>query len=267
MKKIIFLILSLALVLSGCGGETAETVPALQEGEALTLTQWSMNATLWSSPNGATVNLTAVPNGYVKDQTAEFVVRLEGEEAAAVNCTWDGTAYKASADLNAADGYCYYVRFTDAEGAALEEIPVNTPNNPTDNSLVNLKTALDTYCTVTVEESGYEGGKLRIHAGTAVIQMPWLTLETGPVTCKQASLILSHNGQDIIENPVAVSEPGNGNVCHADLSNITFAIPDSVEDDHQLKLRLEATLSNGYKLTSAGTLWYYFNGELLPIVG
>ena len=67
-----------------------------------------LNATAWSSPNGATVNVDAVPNGYAEGQKAEFCVRLEGEEIARVPCEWDGKSYKASADLNAADGYCYY---------------------------------------------------------------------------------------------------------------------------------------------------------------
>lgn len=69
--SVIAIVLILAMVLTGCGSKDSGKVPALKEGEALELTKWSMNATAWSSPNGATVNLTAVPNGYLEGQRAE----------------------------------------------------------------------------------------------------------------------------------------------------------------------------------------------------
>ena len=113
---VIALVAVFAFALAGCGSKdkeptanTAASVPEMSAGQELTLTSSTLTAATWSSPNGATVNLTATPNGYAEGQSAAFIVRLEGEEAANVPCEWNGSAYTASADLNAADGYCYYV--------------------------------------------------------------------------------------------------------------------------------------------------------------
>ena len=112
---VIALVAVFAFALIGCGSKdneptanTAASVPEMSAGQELTLTSSTLTAATWSSPNGATVNLTATPNGYAEGQSAAFIVRLEGEEAASVPCEWNGSAYTASADLNAADGYCYY---------------------------------------------------------------------------------------------------------------------------------------------------------------
>ena len=137
------LVLVMSLVLAGCGGAKAdETVPQLQEGETLMLTGWTMNATAWSSPNGATVNVDAVPNGYREGQHADFCVRLEGEEIARIPCEWDGKSYRASADLNAADGYCYYIILTAVDGLETE-VAINTPTAVHDDSRLRGNVSVD----------------------------------------------------------------------------------------------------------------------------
>ena len=75
-KKVLSALLAAAVVLSLCAcGKKAET-PASTESETpapttasqenagreLSLTEVSFSVTTWSSPNGATVNLTAVPS-------------------------------------------------------------------------------------------------------------------------------------------------------------------------------------------------------------
>ena len=134
---VIALVAVFAFALVGCGSKdkeptanTAASVPEMSAGQELTLTSSTLTAATWSSPNGATVNLTATPNGYAEGQSAAFIVRLEGEEAANVPCEWNGSAYTASADLNAADGYCYYVLLTAADGTQTE-VAINTPTAPT----------------------------------------------------------------------------------------------------------------------------------------
>lgn len=252
------LILVLALVLAGCGKPSAP--------ESIELTEWTMNATAWSSPNGATVNLTATPNGYSDSQSAQFIVRLEGDEVANVPCQWDGKVLTASADLNAADGYCYYVILTDTDGTQTE-VSVNTPTDTTDESLVNMETALSSYCEVSVEEAGQENGKLSISKGSATIHLPWLTLDEGPVTCLQAVLVLSHNGAEASRAEISGLQTGDDHTCLVDLSGTSFAIPDGIDDDHQLSVRLDVTLSNGHQLTAPGGNWYYLDGNLLMAVG
>lgn len=269
MKKTLMmavaLVLAMAVVLSGCGSEGGKT-PELKAGEALELTEWSMNATAWSSPNGATVNLTATPNGYLEGQSIQFVVRLEGEEVVSVPCQWDGSVYTASADLNAADGYCYYAVLTSADGSQTE-VAVNTPNAPIDESLIHMETALNAYCEAAVTGSDLKGDKLTVTGGSMKIQLPFLTLDTGAVTCGSAKLVLLHNGQPVSEQELKLPEAGADGVCAVDLSGIGFTVPGDIEDDHQLGLRLDVTLSNGHSLTASAGTWYYLDGELLLAVG
>ena len=52
----------------------------------------------------------------------------------------------------------------------------------------------------------------------------------------------------------------------ADISGITFNIP-SMEDDQQLSIRLDVTLSNGQFLTAPGGTFSFLNGEMVSSVG
>ena len=270
MKKTVFtlaaLILALSLVFTGCGAKNDGKVPALKAGEALELTSWSMNATAWSSPNGATVNLTAIPNGYAEGQSVLFCVRLEGEDVASVPCQWDGKAYTASADLNAADGYCYYAILTGADGS-VSEVPVNTPTAVIDNSLINMETALNAYCEVSVTDSKLEGDTLTVVDGTMKVQLPWLTLDVGPVTCESAVLVLSYNNEDVAKQELTMPETDGNGLCTVDLSGITYTVPNNLEDDHQLSIRLDVALTDGRTMTAPGGTWYYLDGQLLLAVG
>lgn len=271
MKKnllcLLALILVFALAAAGCGaddaGETAAAVPADPDAP-LGLTDWSMSATTWSSPNGATVNLTATPTGYAEGQSAAFCVRLEGDEIENIPCEWDGAAYTAAAELNAADGYCYYVILTAANGTQTE-VAVNIPTAPIDETLINLESSLNAYCNLLVEDAKSEGGKLTITAGSAQVQLPRITQATA-VTCSEASLVLSFNGGDVARETLTLSAPDAAGICTLDISGASFQIP-ALEDDQQVDLRLDATLSNGQSLTAPGGSWFYNGGELFLAAG
>lgn len=276
-QKLPLLLISLMilLALTGCGKkETPATVqppsapPAqtLAPNAPLELTDWSMCATAWSSPNGATVNITAVPNGFAQGQYAIFTVRLEGEEVAAIPCSWDGSVYNASVDLNAADGYCYFMVLTSADGKQTE-VAVNTPSAIFDESLVNMETALNAYCEAEITDFRSEKGKVSISQGSLKIQLPRLTLDTGAVTCQSVSLTLCYQDQDVATQSLTVPQAGEQGVCTMDLSGITFTIPSSVEDEHQLTVRLDVVLSNGQTLTAPAGTWYYLDGQLLLALG
>ena len=250
---VIALVAVFAFALVGCGSKdkeptanTAASVPEMSAGQELTLTSSTLTAATWSSPNGATVNLTATPNGYAEGQSAAFIVRLEGEEAANVPCEWNGSAYTASADLNAADGYCYYVLLTAADGTQTE-VAINTPTAPTDDALINLESALNSYCNMTVASATQDGSTLTI-------------------TCSKAELVLTFN-EEIVGTAALTMEaaeiPGSYT---ADISGITFNIP-SMEDDQQLSIRLDVTLSNGQFLTAPGGTFSFLNGEMVSSVG
>lgn len=269
---IIALISLFALVLTGCGSKE-ETVPTTEAAvsaaatvaPALGLSNWSLSTTTWSSPNGATVNLTAAPAGYAEGYSASFIVRLEGEEVANLPCTWDGTNYTASAELNAADGYCYYVLTTDADGNTLE-VPVNTPSQPTDEALINMASSLESYCNLMVSESGVEGGKLVLTSGTVEVQAPRITNAGETITVSEAKLVLSFNGEEVDSQKLNLAETGTPGGYALELEKVSFKVP-AMENDQQLNLNLNVTLSNGQILSCAGGNFFYNDGELLTAVG
>ena len=279
MKRmsILAVILALALALSACGSEKAPeatatapatTAPAVTEAPApivLALSDWSMSATTWSSPNGATIHISAVPETYADGLIASFEARLNGEDVAVVPCEWDGTAFTASADLNAADGYSYYIVLTAPDGTS-EEIGVNTASQPTVEAFVNMETALASYCSITVEESTFEGGKLTLVSGKAQVQAPTITNNNEIVTCAKAELVLLFNGEILGTEVLSLSESDAVGLFEGQLQDITFDVPE-MEDDQQLDLMLNVTLSNDQVLSAFGGNWFCNAEELLPVVG
>lgn len=261
---LIALVSVLALALSACGGKKSEGL-SNSDDTPLGLSSWEMSATTWSSPNGATVHLQAVPTRFAEGDGARFVVRLEGEETASVPCTFADGHYSASADLNGEDGYCYYVILTAADGTETE-VAVNTPSQITDETLVNLASSLDSYCTVTVDGSQFSGGSLKLTSGSALVQLPRIANAGEAVTCTDARLTLSHNGEMLMQHTVTLVEPDENNQCVLELAGSSFSVP-ALEDDQQLHLSLDVTLSNGQILNAAVGTWIYSAGELLAAVG
>lgn len=267
---LIALLTVFALAFTACGSDDAKTTEPNQGNiedtdQTLGLASWSLDATTWSSPNGATVNLTAIPVSYSNGQSAAFVVRLEGEEVENAACDWDGSRYTAFAELNAADGYCYYVILTAADGTQAE-VPVNTPTAPIDESLINMESSLNSYCDLTVETSGYDGNKLTITKGQAQVQPPQITNAGQTITCSEAVLVLSFNGEEVATEKLTMPEADATGRYVLDISGTAFTVP-AMEDDQQLSLRLDAVLSNGQLLTAPGGTWFYNGGDLLSAVG
>lgn len=273
MKKMMLclLVLALLLAMAGCGTkEPAETTAAAQTSaltqQELALTDWSMTASTWSSPNGATVHLTATPVSHEDGQSAAFLVRLEGENVATVPCEWDGTHYTASAELNADDGLCYYVQLTSADGASTAEISVNTPNEPYDEALINMSSSLQSYCNLTVTESEMDGDKLTLTSGNAQIQLPRITNQGEEILCRNAVLVLTFEGAEVAVSELALPDPSEAGMYDLSVAGATFDIP-AMEDDQQLVLRLDVTLSNNQTLTALGATFFYVDGQLLLAVG
>ena len=278
MKKmtILAVILTLAIVLTACGGEkapetTAATVAATAPVETapvaqpLSLTSWNMSASTWSSPNGATVHINATPNAYAEGQKADFVVRLESDDITTIPCQWDGTNYTASADLNAANGYCYYVVLTAADGT-VTECAVNTPAAPVNEALINMEAALASYCSVTIEESEIADNKLNLANCKVQVQAPTITNEGETISCKKAYLILSFNEEELAKVEVKLEETATAGLFEAAVSGITFDIP-ALENDQKVVLSVNAALSNGQALSAFGGEWVYNEEGLLPVVG
>ena len=279
-KKVLSALLAAAVVLSLCAcGKKAET-PASTESETpapttasqenagreLSLTEVSFSVTTWSSPNGATVNLTAVPSDYAKGDSAQFVVRLNGTEVESVPCEWKDNAYVASAELNGADGYGYYVIITGKDGS-IAEIPVNTPEEPVDEALVNLASYLQSYCTLTLNDAALEGDNLTILSGYALVQAPRITENSDNVACAQASLVLTLDGQEIASVPLTMAPGETDRSYDSTITDMSFTIPGDLSDGQQLMLRLDAVLTNGQTLTAQGGSWTAQNGVVANAVG
>ena len=279
-KKVLSILLVIIMVLSlaACGkkaetpasteSETPAPTTASQEnaGRELSLTEVSFSVTTWSSPNGATVNLTAVPNEHAKGDSAEFVVRLDADTVASVPCEWKDNAYVASAELNGADGYGYYVIITGKDGS-IAEIPVNTPEEPVDEALVNLASYLQSYCTLTLNDAALEGDNLTILSGYALVQAPRITENSDNVACAQASLVLTLDGQEIASVPLTMAPGETDRSYDSTITDMSFTIPGDLSDGQQLMLRLDAVLTNGQTLTAQGGSWTAQNGVVANAVG
>lgn len=276
MKKLRILTLTalLALCLCACGSkeaaapETTAAPTAAAESTPpapLTLTDRAISSSTWSSPNGATVHVLAAPSRFQDGQQAAFVVRLEGEETAKIPCEWNGSHYTASADLNAANGYCYYLVVTDTDGS-VTEFPINTPTTPLDEALINMEDSLRSYCTVTVDESHTDSSRLTISAGAIQVQAPKLSNNGQPITCLDVLLTLSHDGEQIAQKSLVMQGTNDIGSYTLELSDVVFDLP-RLEGAQQLSLDLEVRLSNGQILTAPGGIWYYTDAGLQPAVG
>lgn len=266
-------LLVFALALSACGKEEAPAPTAATESvvtEAtmpapLTLTDWTMSATTWSSPNGATIHISATPSRYLEGQNAAFVIRMEGEEFANVPCQWDGSVYTASADLNAANGYCYYMVLTDIDGT-VTEVSVNTPTDPRYEMLINMEDSLNSYCNVVVENTTVTDSALVLNSGSIQIQAPKIGNDGQTITCVDVLLIMSLNGEKIDKEALIMQGTDDVGYYTLDFSDITFKLP-PMEGDHQISLELEVKLSNGQILSCPVGTWYSSDAGLQSAVG
>ena len=273
MKKIRILALLALLVLALCAcskaeapAETTAAAPTESVPPApLTLTDWTMSASTWSSPNGATVHISATPSRYIEGQSASFIVRLEGEEISNTPCEWDGQFYTASADLNGANGYCYYIVLNDVYGA-VTEVSVNTPTDPRVDTLINLEDALNSYCSVVVDKATVTDTKLTLNSGKIEVQAPKLGNDGQTITCVDVLLILSLNGERISKKAMVMQGTDDIGYYTLELSDVSFDLP-QLEGDQQVSLELEVKLSNDQILSAPGGSWYSSDEGLMAAVG
>lgn len=251
---------ALILCLTACGKDGGEQI---SEGDGtLGLTKWNLTAETWSSPNGATIHLAATPLTHGKDHSALFLVRLEGEEVDRAICQWEDNQYTASLDLNAANGYCYYLAMSNGKDQV--EIPVNTPKDPVDLALIDLQSSLEASCSLAVESSEVQGNTLNITKGEASIRLPRIRPEG--LTCTSAVLELRSGGEIVGTYDLTLPQPDELASYNLDIQGASFsvAVP---EDGQQIFVQLTATLSNGQMLSAEGSSWLSSEGSLVQGVG
>ena len=228
------------------------------------LETWALEAAPWNDGTGATVTFSATPVDYVEGMKAALSVRMGDLEAESTNCVWDGTAFTGSVELGAADGYGYYCILTSPDGTQ-EEIALNTPDSVTNETLVYLGSNLNAYANMIVEDWEATASNLVIKSGYIQVQMPRLTA-TGTASVSKASLILKLNGEENSRMDLTLPAGEGDGSYELALEETSFTMP-AMEDDYQLDLFLEVTLSTGNTIQVVGGSWYSNNGELLLVVG
>ncbi len=228
------------------------------------IAQWALTAEPLTQGSGAAITLYATPTKYQEGQLAQFRVLLDDALVAEMYCEWNDGAYTASMELDAADGYSYYLILTDPDGKQ-EQKDLNSPVNPVQPELVYMYTSLNASCTLDLYESSVADDILELTIATVSLQMPTLTATGDAVTCTGINLVLQLDGVEVQRQ--SLETPADPFDTHSmDVSGITFTIPE-LEETSQLDLWLEVTLSDGQVLTHLSSSWYYADGELIQAVG
>lgn len=243
--------------------ELTEEIDRMKQKAALQ--DWSLEAKAWSDGNGATVTFTATPINYVDGQRAALSVRMGDLEAESTNCVWDGSIYTGSVELSAADGYSYYCVLTNLDGSQ-SEMELNSPENVSNESLVNLGSSLSAYANLVVEDWEATDSSLNIKSGYMQAQMPRLTFNDMTAKVTAAALVLKLNNEEVSRQDVTLDAGEGEGSFESAISGCSFSMP-AMEDDYQLDLWLEVTLNTGNSISAAGGSWYSSDGELQLVVG
>ena len=102
--------------------------------------------------------------------------------------------------------------------------------------------------------------------GFTQVQTPKITNEGETITVSEAALVLSFNGEEVGSEKLTLTESETAGSYTLTLTNVSFDVSE-MENDQQLILTLNVTLSNGQSLSAAGGTFYYNDGELLTAVG
>ena len=277
MVLVIVMVAAMMLCITGCGDsqlkeENAQLKAQVEELTARlaayenkpALAEYTLTGSAWSSNNGATVTMTAVPTFHDDSHTAALSVQLNGIEEEFVPCEWNGTAYTATVDLNAANGYGYYFIITAADGSPTR-MELNTPNNITDDTLVYMETALSAYANMVIESWEEKDGKLIVNSGFVQVQMPRLTAN-GDSGYAGSQLVLKCNGEEVDRKAIDLPQGEAVGSYEAAVTNQQFTVPE-IEADSILELWLEVTLSNGQTVENCACTWSYMDGTMMPSVG
>lgn len=229
------------------------------------LTDWDLTAKASSDRNSAVLSFSAVPAVAPEGQTVSLVVLLNGFEAESVQCAPQDGTYYGTLTLPAADGYSYYCLITNPDGAQ-QQIPLITEDNSEDRTLIDLSASLYGYCHLMVEDWTFEDGTLTVNSAFFQAMLPMLSQDDSAVTAQKAQLVLLHNGQEVDRQDLTLTAGEAEGTFEAPISAVTFTTP-ALEDDHQLDLVLEISLSAGDPLTNNSCSWYYIDGGLTMVVG
>ena len=127
------------------------------------LSEWELTAAAWADSTGADVTFTAVPTEYQPGMGATLLVMLGDRQAASVPCVWDGTVFRGTANLNAADGYSYFCLLSGPNG--VQQLSLMGPESENAGIPVYLHSALSSYCNLLVSDWVEQNGSSLILNG------------------------------------------------------------------------------------------------------
>ena len=229
----------------------------------VSLESWSLDVAPWADSTGAEVTLTAAPTEYQAGISAAFLVLLEGREIASIPCQWDGTAFTATARLDAADGYGYYCVLSAPGGQ--QQLPLTTPQDPVQDIPVYLASSLSAYCNLAVNDWTESADSLTLTDAYAQVQLPRISAG-GEVLITRADLVLRLNGSEVARIPLQLQSSEVAGSYELTITNTVLPLA-GLEEGDELELSLEAGLSDGRNLSAFGISWYLEDGAFSSAVG
>lgn len=231
---------------------------------AVNLQSWTLDVTPWADSTGADVTLTATPSGYETGVSATFLVMLDGKFAASEPCFWDGSAFTATARLNAADGYSYFCLITSPNGS--QQLPLTGPSAPDAGVAVYLQSSLSAYCNLVVNDwIENSGSSLVLTDAYAQAQLPQVSTE-GAVEIVTAEIVLRLNGEESCRIPVLLTPSEVAGSFDMTITDLQIPMPE-LEQSDVMELSLEILLSDGRHLNAFGITWTQDSGKLVSAVG
>lgn len=243
----------------------ASTEPAPRENSQMSIVSWNLEPRVREDGDGADVVFTGVPNSNISGVSVFLDVLLNGEDVGTYPCIWNGTAYTATAILEAQNGYSYTCIVQNPDGTS-DTYPLASPENPTNYQAVNLKDSLSTYCNLLVGDWELDADTLKLTSLHLEVQLPQLSPAGAEVTCREARLALYLDGSEA-DRKILELVPGEAtNALTLEGPAPQFPLPELADGD-QLALWLEIDLSDGRTERVCGAEWYLENGELLLVAG
>lgn len=227
--------------------------------DAVTLKSWTLTPTAWEDGTGADIAFTAVPESYHEGMSAHLNVCL-GQEVNSVRCEWNGTAFAATVEVPAADGYTYICVIDGSE------ITLASPKNPVEYAAVYLESSLTSSCTLMVNSWEAAENTLTLTDAHAQANLPKLSTGGSEPEIKSAAIVMRLGTEEVSRKEI-VLVPGEGEGSYElTLQNFTFALP-AMEENDQVELWLEVVLSDGQELVSVTSGWYRSGDALYLVAG
>ena len=228
-----------------------------QPGGAM-LASWELKPEAWEDGAGADITLTAVPANYAEGMSAQLNVCF-GQEVNAVQCQWNGKAFVATASVPAKDGYTYILVL---DG---EKVELASPANPASYVCVYLASSLNYNCTLMINGWISEMNVLKLLDAHLQVNMPQLATDGG-AKIQSAALVMRLGTTEVSRKNVTMVEGEGEGSFELTLQNYEIALPKMQQND-QVDLWLEVTLSDGQILLSAVSSWYLGEGGLYLVAG